>query len=202
MTSLGARVVWGSMYVGVGAAIGWYRFVTPARQAARHRLRVLSVQPEGPGVVSIVITGRHLAELRAEAGQFFRWRFLSRGLCRHRQRGQDQQRATPAPSSTGSSTGGSSTASAKTVTGDPADTMYGPVQVQITVKNGKLAGVDAIEYPTETPHDEQINAYAIPQLTQEALAAGSAKIDAVSGASYTSQGYITSLQSALDKAGI
>ena len=110
--------------------------------------------------------------------------------------------ATPAPSSTGSSTGGSSTASAKTVTGDPADTMYGPVQVQITVKNGKLAGVDAIEYPTETPHDEQINAYAIPQLTQEALAAGSAKIDAVSGASYTSQGYITSLQSALDKAGI
>ena len=106
--------------------------------------------------------------------------------------------ATPAPSSTG----GSSTTSAKTVTGDPADTMYGPVQVQITVKNGKLAGVDAIEYPTETPHDEQINAYAIPQLTQEALAAGSAKIDAVSGASYTSQGYITSLQSALDKAGI
>ena len=68
MTSLGARVVWGSMYVGVGAAIGWYRFVTPARQAARHRLRVLSVQPEGPGVVSIVITGRHLTELRAEAG--------------------------------------------------------------------------------------------------------------------------------------
>ena len=106
--------------------------------------------------------------------------------------------ATPAPSSTG----GSSTTSAKTVTGDPADTMYGPVQVQITVKNGKLTGVDAIEYPTETPHDEQINAYAIPQLTQEALTAGSAKIDAVSGASYTSQGYITSLQSALDKAGI
>ena len=106
--------------------------------------------------------------------------------------------ATPAPSSTG----GSSTTSAKTVTGDPADTMYGPVQVQITVKNGKLTGVDAIEYPTGTPRDEQINAYAIPQLTQEALAAGSAKIDAVSGASYTSQGYITSLQSALDKAGI
>jgi len=117
--------------------------------------------------------------------------------------------ATPAPSSTGSgatpapsSTGGSSTTSAKTVTGDPADTMYGPVQVQITVKNGKLTGVDAIEYPTGTPRDEQINAYAIPQLTQEALTAGSAKIDAVSGASYTSQGYITSLQSALDKADI
>ena len=80
ISNLGARIVWGAMYAGVGAAIGWYRFVTPARQAARHQLRVLSVQPEGPGVVSIVITGRHLDELRAEAGQFLRWRFLTRGL--------------------------------------------------------------------------------------------------------------------------
>ena len=66
--------------LGPGRAGGWYRFVTPARQAARHRLRVLSVQPEGPGIASIVITGRHLDELRAEAGQFLRWRFLTRGL--------------------------------------------------------------------------------------------------------------------------
>lgn len=85
---------------------------------------------------------------------------------------------------------------------DIYDGRYGPVQVQITVKNGNLTSVDAIEYPTGTSRDEQINAFAIPQLTQEALAAGSAKIDAVSGVGYTSQGYITSLQSALDKAGI
>jgi len=80
MTSLAARIAWGAMYAGVAAAIVWYRFVTPLRQAFRHRLRVLTVQPEAPGVVSVVISGRHLDELRAEAGQFFRWRFLTRGL--------------------------------------------------------------------------------------------------------------------------
>jgi predicted ferric reductase len=80
MTSLPARVFWGGMYACVAAAILWYRFVTPARQAARHQMRVLSVYHEAPGVVSVVIGGRHLQELRAESGQFFRWRFLARGL--------------------------------------------------------------------------------------------------------------------------
>lgn len=106
--------------------------------------------------------------------------------------------ASPTPSSTG----GAGTTSTKTVTGAAADTMYGPVQVQITVKNGKLTAADATVYPTETPRDAQINAYAIPQLEQETVAAGNAKINAVSGATYTSNGYIASLQSALDKAGI
>ncbi len=78
MRSLTARIVWGTLYAGVTAAIGWYRFITPARQAMRHRLRVLSVKREGPGVVSVVVTGQHLDELRAEPGQFFRWRFLTR----------------------------------------------------------------------------------------------------------------------------
>ncbi len=111
--------------------------------------------------------------------------------------------ASPTPSSTGGAgTGGAGTTSTKTVTGAAADTMYGPVQVQITVKNGKLTAADATVYPTETPRDAQINAYAIPQLEQETVAAGNAKIDAVSGATYTSNGYIASLQSALDKAGI
>lgn len=80
MTNLGARVAWSALYVLVGAAILWYRFVTPVRQAFRHRLRVESVHAEAAGVVSVVVTGRHLAELRAEAGQFFRWRFLTRDL--------------------------------------------------------------------------------------------------------------------------
>jgi ferredoxin-NADP reductase len=80
ISDLPARVVWGGMYAGVAAAILGYRFVTPVHQAMRHRLRVLAVQPETPGVVSIVITGRHLDELAAEPGQFFRWRFLTRGL--------------------------------------------------------------------------------------------------------------------------
>jgi uncharacterized protein with FMN-binding domain len=105
----------------------------------------------------------------------------------------------------GSSTapgGSAGTTSTQTVTGTAAETMYGPVQVQITVKSRKLTAVNVIQYPDGTPRDAQINAYAIPQLTQEALAANSAKIDAISGATYTSGGYITSLQSALDKAGI
>jgi ferredoxin-NADP reductase len=80
MTNTAARLVWGTMYAAVAAAITWYRFVTPARQALRHQLRVLGVYPEGPGVVSVVIGGRHLPGLGAEPGQFFRWRFLARGL--------------------------------------------------------------------------------------------------------------------------
>jgi predicted ferric reductase len=80
MTDTAARVAWSALYIAVGAAIAWYRFVTPVRQAARHRLRVVAVVPETPGVVSLVMGGRHLAELRAEPGQFFRWRFLARDL--------------------------------------------------------------------------------------------------------------------------
>jgi len=105
-------------------------------------------------------------------------------------------------SSPSSSSTGSATATAKTVTGDAADTRYGPVQVKITVKNGKLVAVDAVVYPQNDPRDEQINAYAIPELDKEALAAGSARIDTVSGATYTSEGYVSSLQSALDQAGL
>jgi uncharacterized protein with FMN-binding domain len=89
----------------------------------------------------------------------------------------------------------------KTVTGKAWPTVYGPVQVRITVAGGRITAASAVEYPVNTPRDEQINAFAIPQLNKEAVAAGSAKIDAVSGATYTSGGYTGSLQSALDQAG-
>jgi predicted ferric reductase len=75
-----ARVAWASLYAGVGLAILWYRFVTPVRQAMRHRMRVEAVHVEAPGVVSVIIGGRHLDELNAASGQFFRWRFLTRDL--------------------------------------------------------------------------------------------------------------------------
>jgi uncharacterized protein with FMN-binding domain len=105
--------------------------------------------------------------------------------------------------STSSSSATSSSASAtKTVSGDAADTRYGPIQVRITVTKGKLTNAIATEYPAQDPRDYQINSYAIPQLNQEAVAAGSAHIDVVSGATYTSDGYAQSLQSALDKAGL
>ena len=102
--------------------------------------------------------------------------------------------------SSGSSGSGRSTGT-KTVTGDAADTRYGPVQVKITVTNGKITAASAVDYPRNDPRDQEINSYAIPQLNSEAVAAGSAQIDTVSGATYTSEGYAASLQSALDKAG-
>ncbi|MFB6978330.1 FMN-binding protein [Streptomyces scopuliridis] len=89
-----------------------------------------------------------------------------------------------------------------TYTGDPVDTQYGTVQVAATVQDGRLTAVKVLQVPSGSGRDQQITAYAVPRLTQEALAAHSAHIDAVSGASYTSQGYIQSLQSALDKAGV
>jgi uncharacterized protein with FMN-binding domain len=101
-----------------------------------------------------------------------------------------------------SSSSGSAAGAATTVTGSAVDTMYGPVQVQITVKNGKLTAAQAVVYPQDTPRDQEINSYAIPVLNQEAVSAGSAQIDGVSGATYTSGGYVNSLQSAIDKAGI
>jgi uncharacterized protein with FMN-binding domain len=97
------------------------------------------------------------------------------------------------------STGTGSTTGTKTVTGDAADTRYGPVQVKITAVNGKITSVEAVDYPQNEPRDQEINSYAIPQLNQEALAAGTANIDVVSGATYTTDGYVQSLQSALDK---
>ncbi|MFF0156169.1 FMN-binding protein [Streptomyces sp. NPDC005263] len=118
--------------------------------------------------------------------------------------------ASPAPSSSSSSSpgetagsGGSSGSATgtRTVTGDSVQTRYGPVQVRVTLKNGKITDVTAVTYPQENPRDQQINAYAVPQLTREALTAQSADIDTVSGATYTSEGYQASLQSALDAAG-
>jgi uncharacterized protein with FMN-binding domain len=108
--------------------------------------------------------------------------------------------ATTSASST--STSAASNSGTQTVTGDAADTRYGPVQVKITVTNGKVTSVEAVEYPQNDPKDQQINAYAVPVLNKEALAAGSATIDSVSGATFTTNGYVTSLQSALDKAGL
>ncbi|MYZ34423.1 FMN-binding protein [Streptomyces sp. MnatMP-M17] len=86
-------------------------------------------------------------------------------------------------------------------TGDPVNTQYGTVQVSATVKAGRLTAVTVLRTPSGDGRSRQIAADAVPRLTQEALSAHSAHIDAVSGASYTSQGYIQSLQSALDRAG-
>ncbi|MFF7799509.1 FMN-binding protein [Streptomyces olivaceus] len=86
-----------------------------------------------------------------------------------------------------------------TVTGDAADTQYGPVQVRLTVSGGKVTAAEAVQAPKGGQSD-QVTADAVPKLNQAAVTAGTADIDAVSGATYTSAGYKQSLQSALDKA--
>ncbi|GAA0633485.1 FMN-binding protein [Streptomyces thermocarboxydovorans] len=96
--------------------------------------------------------------------------------------------------------GGGGEAQARTVTGDVANTQYGPVQVRITVAGGKITKAEAVQAPKGGQSD-QITSNAIPKLNQAAVTAGNADIDAVSGATYTSAGYKKSLQSALDKAG-
>jgi uncharacterized protein with FMN-binding domain len=85
------------------------------------------------------------------------------------------------------------------VDGNAASTAYGPVQIQLIEKNRKIVKVAVLVQPQNTLHDIQIGVMAFPKLISETLAAQSGKIDAVSGASYTSAGYIQSLQSALDK---
>jgi uncharacterized protein with FMN-binding domain len=89
-----------------------------------------------------------------------------------------------------------------TFTGATSNTDYGPVQVQIDIKNSKIVAARALQLPTSTPRDQEINAQAIPILIQETIAASSSDIQGVSGASYTSQGWYDSLVSALNKAGL
>src|SRR3954464_6168900 len=119
--------------------------------------------------------------------------------------------ATGTPGTTGTTTTGaaSATSAAKTtstytgtVTGTAADTRWGPVQVKVTLAAGKITAVDVVEVPDSNRRHQEINADAVPQLVQETLQAQSAQIDMVSGATVTSDGYLTSLQSALDQAGV
>ncbi|MER6139762.1 FMN-binding protein [Streptomyces sparsogenes] len=120
--------------------------------------------------------------------------------------------AVAAPSPSAPSSGASSpspstshTTSARptgTYTGDTVNTRYGPVQLAVTLAQGKITAVKALQTPSGDGRSQQIASYAVPQLTSETLSAQSARIDAVSGATYTSEGYVQSLQSALDKAGV
>ncbi|GAA4835081.1 FMN-binding protein [Kitasatospora terrestris] len=107
--------------------------------------------------------------------------------------------AAPSPSASGSP---SASAASRAVTGGAVDTRYGPVQVKVTLAGSRITAVDVVQYPAEDRRDREINSFALPVLNREAIAAQSARIDVVSGATYTSNGYIRSLQSALDRAGL
>jgi uncharacterized protein with FMN-binding domain len=98
------------------------------------------------------------------------------------------------------STARPASAGTRTVTGTVASTLKGPMQVQLTLVGQKITKVTVLQQTDDGPESDSIDAFAIPKLTSETLVAQSARIDAVSGASYTSSGYIQSLQSALDQA--
>lgn len=104
-------------------------------------------------------------------------------------------------SGSGSSASGSSGSgsSAQTVKGDVVDTRYGQVQVEVKVSGSQILAVDAIRTPDGNGRDRAIASYAVPVLERAVLAAQSANVDTVSGATYTSEGYLQSLQSALDQ---
>ncbi|KRE55261.1 FMN-binding protein [Phycicoccus sp. Soil748] len=104
------------------------------------------------------------------------------------------------PSSSSSSSSSSSASAAKTYDGNAVSTRFGNVQVQITVAGGKITAAQVLQVPWNDHRDQEINSYAVPVLNSEVVQAQSATIDMVSGATYTSDGYIQSLQSAIDQA--
>jgi uncharacterized protein with FMN-binding domain len=108
----------------------------------------------------------------------------------------------PTTTSSPQSSSSGNSSSIKTYAGSVAQTRWGPVQVKITVQDGKLTKVTVVQQPNGNRRDQEINDQALPILIDETVTAQSAKIDMVSGATVTSEGYVQSLQAALDEAGI
>ncbi len=98
------------------------------------------------------------------------------------------------------STGATTGTAAKTYAGSVAQTRWGPVQVQITVAGGQITAATVLQVPDGNHRDVEINDYAVPILNGEVVDSQGATVDTVSGATVTSDGYLTSLQSALDAA--
>lgn len=107
----------------------------------------------------------------------------------------------PSSSSSSASSASSSSSASKAVKSDAVATQYGPVQLKVTISGGKITNIVTLQLPANDPKSVQIGSYAAPLLRQSALSKQSANVDVVSGATYTSNGYETALQSALDKAG-
>jgi uncharacterized protein with FMN-binding domain len=113
-----------------------------------------------------------------------------------------QQAAGGAGTGGGSPGTGSAGGASGVVTGPVVQTQWGPIQVELTVKRGKIVDVGVPVYPSGNSRDTEINNYALPVLVQETLGTQSAQIDMVSGATVTSVGYQQSLQAAIDQAGL
>lgn len=103
--------------------------------------------------------------------------------------------STPTPSAPSSPSSSATT----TLTGSAVQTRYGAVQVEVTFSGNTITAVRTLQSPDGSGRDIAINSQALPILQQEVLASQSANIDTVSGATYTSEGYIQSVQSAIDQ---
>ncbi|HOT55857.1 MAG TPA: FMN-binding protein [Ornithinibacter sp.] len=114
----------------------------------------------------------------------------------------DTSTQTPAQTESSAASGSSTSTAARTILGDAIMTRYGNVQVQITVANGAITASEVTQVPWSNGKDQQINGRAVPVLNAEVVDAQSAGIDMVSGATYTSEAYIRSLQSAIDRANL
>ena len=96
----------------------------------------------------------------------------------------------------------SSQSGTRSATGEDVQFQYGDIQLKVTMSASRITNVSVAQLNVDDPRSDSIDQGALPQLEQETLSAQSAQIDAVSGASYTSQAYEQSLQSALDKLGV
>jgi uncharacterized protein with FMN-binding domain len=108
--------------------------------------------------------------------------------------------STPTPGATPGTASGTTSGTDGTFTGAVEQTQYGDVQVSVTISGGKITDVKALKLTDDGGRSVQISSRAAPMLRSEVLSAQSAKVDSVSGATYTTQGYLTSLQAALDSA--
>lgn len=87
------------------------------------------------------------------------------------------------------------------IVGDSVGTPYGDVQVQVSFSGSKITRIKVLQVPRESGRDAAIADYSVPILSREVLDSQSAQVDSVSGATYTSEGYLQSVQSAIDKRG-
>lgn len=102
----------------------------------------------------------------------------------------------------GTATNSTSNASDGTYTGNDVNTRFGSVQVSVTVSGGTITDVTALQLTDQDGRSRQISNRAAPILQSEVLASQSANVSNVSGATYTSDAYLQSVQSALDQAGV
>lgn len=94
------------------------------------------------------------------------------------------------------------TTTTRTITGPVEENQFGPVQVALTVQGSRVTDIETPQLPTDHARSAYISSVAGPILRQEALSAQSARIDTVSGATYTSDSFARSLQAALTQAGV